>query len=138
MPETIKTVGVLIIKNNQVLLVKHKQNASHINDVYGLPAGRVEDGESLKQAAVRELEEETGLVANKLEEYPSNEYSADIKRKDGTTKTFSITIFTCKEFEGTIKENEETKPEWIDLSDVSNLKLLPNIERIINEGGKTL
>ena len=87
------TVGVLIIKDNQILLVKHKAKASHLNNVYGLPAGRVKDGESFEEAAKRELEEETSLVANELKEYPNNEYIADIKRKDGTTKTFSITIF---------------------------------------------
>jgi len=35
--------------------------------IYDLPAGGMEDGETLEQAALRELEEETGYTAEKLE-----------------------------------------------------------------------
>jgi len=58
----IKTVGVILFRDDQVLLVCHGEKASHKNGVYGLPAGRIEEGENSKQAAVRELREESDLI----------------------------------------------------------------------------
>ncbi|HLD06679.1 MAG TPA: NUDIX domain-containing protein [Candidatus Nanoarchaeia archaeon] len=61
MANIIPTVGVLVYRNGEVLLVQHGAKASHLHGVYGLPAGKLEAGESEEEAAVRELFEETGL-----------------------------------------------------------------------------
>ena len=60
----IKTVGILIIKDNKVLLVRHEEAASHVTGIYGLPAGRLEKEETEIQGAIRELKEETGLITS--------------------------------------------------------------------------
>lgn len=49
-------VRVVIVKDQRVLLIR-----SHKYNTYTLPGGGVEDGESLEQAAIREVMEETGL-----------------------------------------------------------------------------
>ena len=54
MPET--GVQVAIVMGGQVLLTKRRDFG-----VWCLPGGAVEDGESLAQAAIREVREETGL-----------------------------------------------------------------------------
>lgn len=55
---------VLINENGEVLAVSRKDNH---ND-FGLPGGKVDPRDlSLKMAATRELEEETGLIATNLE-----------------------------------------------------------------------
>jgi 8-oxo-dGTP pyrophosphatase MutT (NUDIX family) len=93
MPDIIETFGVLIFQNNKVLLVKHRKKAQHLNDTYGLPAGRPKNNETEIQTAIREPEEETGLITK--EEYLMplpNVYSALIERKDGA-RVFSIKAF---------------------------------------------
>lgn len=128
----IYTVGVAIIKNDKILLVKHGQAASHLNDTYGLPAGRLNEGENEKEAALRELEEETGLRCGLIDlyEYPNNKYEAEIERKNGEKKYFIIKIFICSKFDGKLKSSNETMPEWKDVNEINKLNLLPNIARI--------
>lgn len=57
-------VNVFIIKNNRLLLGQRKNTAG--DGDWGLPGGHLEFMERLEDGAKRELEEETGLKANKL------------------------------------------------------------------------
>lgn len=60
-------VGViaLVISEGKVLLGKRLQGRAA--GTWGFPGGHVEVGEQLAAAAARELQEETGLVADSLE-----------------------------------------------------------------------
>ncbi len=134
MEKTIPTVGVLVYNEDQVLLVKHGEKADHLNDVYGLPAGRLMDGESELETAVRELNEETGLITtvDDLVELPKT-YSALIRRKDGEKK-FSLKVFLCRKYDGNIQGNDETIPEWVNISGLTKLDLLPNTYDAVQQG----
>jgi len=52
-------VGAIVIKDNRVLLVKRGKAPS--NGQWAIPGGRVELGETLQEAAERELLEETNI-----------------------------------------------------------------------------
>jgi 8-oxo-dGTP diphosphatase len=58
-------VNVFVIKDNKILLGKRIGKTGF--GTWCLPGGHFEFGESLIDAAKRELKEETGLSANKLE-----------------------------------------------------------------------
>lgn len=141
-PETqaIFTVGVLILNRDKVLLVKRGKTASHVPEVYGLPAGRVRRNENEQSAAIRELREETGLTTRSqfLKPYPKNIYVSNIERKDGTTQLFSIQIFICKAYTGSLQSSEETIPEWVEIESLSKLKLLPNVKKAVYDGWRFL
>ncbi|MBW1743354.1 MAG: NUDIX hydrolase [Deltaproteobacteria bacterium] len=53
-------VGAIVIKDNRVLLVKRSKPPGE--GLWAIPGGRVELGETLQQAAEREIMEETGLT----------------------------------------------------------------------------
>jgi 8-oxo-dGTP diphosphatase len=50
-----------------VLLTKRRPDLSDWAGLWGVPAGRLEPNEELEQAVVRELAEETGLLARECE-----------------------------------------------------------------------
>ena len=58
----IPSVFTAIIKDGHVLLIR-RANTGWMDGYYDLPAGHLEDQEHLKEGAVRELKEETGLIA---------------------------------------------------------------------------
>ena len=132
----IPTVGVLIYKDDAVLMVRHGAKASHLTGWYGVPAGRLDAGESKSQAAVRELHEETGLVTHEsdLLQLQLTMPPVDIPRKDGTTKRFTITLFYCLHYFGDLRSSEETIPEWIKLSKLGDLPLIGMTRQIVEEG----
>ena len=53
-------VGAIVIADEKILLVK-RNKAPH-KDLWALPGGSVEPGETLQEAAEREILEETGLI----------------------------------------------------------------------------
>jgi 8-oxo-dGTP pyrophosphatase MutT (NUDIX family) len=53
--------GIVIIWNNRILLI-HPTNSSWKKSTCGIPKGKLEYGEDSLDGALRELEEETGII----------------------------------------------------------------------------
>ena len=135
----IPTVGVLIYTEGKknVLLVRHGEKASHLTGSYGIPAGRKEENESEVETAIRELKEETGLVAKVGDLRPLNKmWIADIQRKDGSTKTFSLRVFVCDKYSGELTETEETIPEFVPIENLDKYTFVGNNKEVIRYGLK--
>ena len=56
---------VIFNKDNELLLIKRKHQP--FQGAWALPGGFADENETVEQAAVRELEEETSLIASKTE-----------------------------------------------------------------------
>lgn len=64
MNHPVPTVGVVCLRGNEVLLIR-RGTPPRLNQ-WSLPGGRLEWGETLEVAALRELKEETGVDAQLL------------------------------------------------------------------------
>ena len=100
-------------KDGKILLVKQFRYPYN-EELYEIPAGKLNEGETPQQTALRELEEEGGIIAKKVEKlfdvYPTPAYNNEI-----------IRIFKAQDFVlGKIKldEDEFLSGEWIEKEEV--------------------
>jgi ADP-ribose pyrophosphatase YjhB (NUDIX family) len=130
--KSIASVTVVVIEDGKVLLVRNGNSSDHPTGIYGLPAGKVDDGETWEEAAARECFEESGIRPIKLIKLPTF-YEADIQRKDGSLKKFCCWSFYCPEYEGELRKTDETEPIWVELTEINKLPLVVNVDKMIGE-----
>lgn len=113
--------SALIIKENKILTLKYTYPKG---ELLTLPGGNLEFGETLKSALERELLEEIGIKAQ------VGELSTIAEVVWEGENTIHM-VFQVLSFEGEPKINpKETKAEeivWLNLDDIPNINLYPNI-----------
>jgi 8-oxo-dGTP pyrophosphatase MutT (NUDIX family) len=121
-----RAAGIFFTDGKKVLLLKRSEKGDN-EGTWGLPGGKVEEKETLIDAARREAKEECG----KIEGYRFE----DLKEKDGmhdwTTFFFKVkSTFKCK------LSDEHKEYKWVDLESVKGCELHPqfkkNLDRHLN------
>ena len=100
-----------VIRDSRVLLIEKRtgHGAGKIN----APGGHVEPRETAAQCAVRELHEETGLMAR------NTTMRARIKFWEVPDRLAMVGyIFVVYEFDGELKDSEEAKPFWCPIEEI--------------------
>lgn len=99
-----------VIRDGRVLLIHKKRGigAGKIN----APGGRVDAGESPRDAAVRETEEELGITPRGIRQVGEVLFHV----LDGTS--IHIHVFRADDLEGEPVETDEARPEWFALDAV--------------------
>lgn len=101
----------LTLKDNAVLLGMKKRGFGEGRwNGFG---GKVEKGETLFDAAKREMVEESGLIVEEMEERGS----IDFHFMD-TGKLLEVHMFEVLKYSGEITETEEMKPQWFNLEEI--------------------
>ncbi len=119
---------IAIIDNDDVLLIK--RNVEPFKDLWGLPGGKLELGEHVEDAAVREAKEETGLDT---EFVAVRGVLSEIITEEGNKWHFIHFVSELKPKSRDFKASEEGELKWIPLKDMETLKLIPSEWSIIKE-----
>ena len=123
-------VGVFVYKNGKVLLQKRRDNG-----LWSDPGGCVEIGETLEETAKRELFEETGLIANKLDFFKTYSGKDMFYTYPNEDEVYIIgIIYICEDYIGEmIDENDETMElKWFDINEICN-EISPPTKRPLND-----
>lgn len=115
------TVLCLIHNENKYLLqnrVKEDWNG------YALPGGHVEPGESIVQAVVREMKEETGLTI-------LNPKLCGVKQFPIEDGRYIVFLFQTSEFEGSLCSSDEGIMHWVDVDEIQNLNTVEDFQELL-------
>jgi ADP-ribose pyrophosphatase YjhB (NUDIX family) len=108
---------VILLDENQRMLLQLRKD----NNCWGLPGGSLEIGETLEEVANRELFEETGLVAKKLQllnVYSGKEFYYKYPHGDEVYNV--VTAYLCTQYKGDLQkdENEVQDLHFFNLDDL--------------------
>ena len=114
--------GVVLDPEGRVVLVHRPRY-----DDWTLPKGKLDRGESFEDAALREVEEETGLRCRLVRELPSSEY-LDPK---GRSKLVRYCLMEVEHDPGFVPNDEVDELRWVPLEEAPALLTYPRDAEIL-------
>jgi 8-oxo-dGTP diphosphatase len=128
-------VGAIIIEDSRVLLVKRAHPP--LQAQWSIPGGVLEVGELIREAAVREAREETGLIvepADLLGVYDR------VLRAEGRVQYHYVLIdFLCRRVGGDLQAADDAaEVRWFTREELPPLKLAHDTQDVIQKGFETL
>ena len=128
-PRPVAGVSVCVIRDGAVLLVRRAHAPA--KGLWSLPGGKVEPGEPVRAAAIRELKEETGVTA-KLTRLLD---VVDIihRDRDGIVSAhYILTVFAARRLSGKARPASDAEAAaWVRVADLDRMKLTPGTADLI-------
>lgn len=119
--------GLIKNENREILLLKRAPN-EFLPGLVELPSGKVEPNETLTEALVREIKEETNLDVKSIDEYLGH---FDYKSKSNTsTRQFNFEIHVRDYSKLKISEEHESA-YWIKENEIDEYNTSDNIRHLI-------
>ena len=122
----IAAVIAVVVRGEKLLLVRrsHKPDAGR----WGFPGGKIERGETVLAAALRELDEETGVAADAVEVLTAVDV---IRRERETLHHFVLIAVLCRWRAGEgVPASDAHETAWFDLAGIAALEKSPDVERV--------
>ncbi|WP_309242017.1 NUDIX domain-containing protein [Paenibacillus sp. S150] len=125
----LSVVHTVLIKDQEIVLLR-RCNTGHDDGCYGLPAGRLDGGEQLHEAAAREVYEECGITVQHQDLKRLG--VMHIKTNDGGRIDF---FFTAERWSGELLNAEPDKCDdigWFSLDKLPE-KLIPFVKQAVGK-----
>jgi 8-oxo-dGTP diphosphatase len=100
----VRAAGGVVVRDGLVALVHRPRY-----DDWTLPKGKLDKGESFEEAALREVDEETGLHARLVRELPSVNYEVR-----GRPKVVRYWLMEVESDEGFVANDEVDEVRWLE------------------------
>ena len=109
-----RSAGGVVVRGGEVVVIVPTRRAADGSKVLCLPKGHLDPGESAQQAAVREVREETGIVAELVGDLGEVRYWY---RRDGRSVPKAVEFFLFRYLSGDTADHDEEVEEarWMDL-----------------------
>lgn len=113
--------GIVIVARNEKGEILFNREYSYVPDrvLLQLPMGKIEDGESPEEAGNRELQEETGQKANRIEVKGS--YFQNHRRSDSKGYVLLVTGLAASALKGEAEEEGIQSNAWIPIQQIDSL-----------------
>ncbi len=121
------SAGGVVVRGEEVVTIVPTRRAADGSRVLALPKGHVDPGETIVEAAIREVREETGIVGEPVCELGESRYWY---RRSGRTVGKTVTFFLFRHVEGDTADHDDEVEEvrWLPLREAER-KLTHEAER---------
>jgi 8-oxo-dGTP diphosphatase len=119
-------VGVVVPRDDTILVLQRRPGDFMAN-IYELPSGEVEPGETLSAAVTRELREETSLVASSIVGYLGDfDY---LSASGAATRQLNFVVVVLEVSE--IVHPEHTRAAWVSAATLEHYPVTAESRRVI-------
>ncbi|MFC1648906.1 NUDIX hydrolase [Nanoarchaeota archaeon] len=119
----IELAGCVILDDNRILLLHREKR-----DWYELPGGKIDEGESPKEAAKREIKEELGCDVEIIRELGEKDF-----QEEEYIMKYNWFLAILKGTPKLMEPDTFSHYKYISLDQLENYKLSPNMENLYKE-----
>lgn len=123
-------VYMMVINDRNEILLLRRANTGYRDGFYDMPAGHLEEGETLRQAALRELKEETGLIGSE-----DDLEFLELLHRMSFDRVYLDVFFQVKHWKGEAAIMEPSKCDhlaWFPLEDLPQ-NIVPHQHQVIKD-----
>jgi 8-oxo-dGTP diphosphatase len=122
--------AIIFNQDKSKIFITKRPDDKHKGGFWEFPGGKVESGESIEQAMIRELNEEVGIAVTEQSLFEHLEY-------DYPDKSLKFDFISVTQFDGSPFGKEGQQGQWVEVSDLPSYAFpeanVPILNRVVKE-----